>query len=170
MIHDKTKLINYLKDSFVLDWHGIHGAAHWARVRLNGLRLAELEAYQNPRLDVIELFAFLHDHKRLNDGHDPDHGPRAAKASRFLNGDLFYLDDEGFALLDQAMTGHSDGYTQADITVQICWDADRLDLGRVGILPDPKYLCTESAKRDEILQAAFARSKQAILLGSLDAD
>lgn len=34
---------------------------------------------------------------------------------------------------EKALAYHSDGYTEGDITVQVCWDADRLDLGRVGI-------------------------------------
>jgi uncharacterized protein len=34
--------------------------------------------------------------------------------------------------------------------VQTCWDADRLDLGRVGIIPRPDRLCTEEA-RDPVL-------------------
>jgi hypothetical protein len=34
-----------------------------------------------------------------------------------------------------------------DITVQTCWDADRLDLPRVGIQPLPQFLCTEAAKK-----------------------
>jgi uncharacterized protein len=34
-----------------------------------------------------------------------------------------------------------------NITVQTCWDADRLDLGRVGIKPDPKRLFTEEGKK-----------------------
>jgi len=33
-------LIETLKQQFALDWTGIHGAPHWARVRENGLRLA----------------------------------------------------------------------------------------------------------------------------------
>ena len=46
----------------------------------------------------------------------------------------------------------------ADITVQTCWDADRLDLGRVGIRPHPKYLCTAVAKGAGVLQGAYLRS------------
>ena len=38
-------------------------------------------------------------------------------------------------LLIEALTYHSDGYTVGDITVKVCWDADRLDLGHVGIRP-----------------------------------
>ena len=36
-------------------------------------------------------------------------------------------------LLAYACRHHSGGMIDADITVQACWDADRLDLGRVGI-------------------------------------
>ena len=28
--------------------------------------------------------------------------------------------------------------TEADITIQTCWDSDRLDLGRVGMMPEPR--------------------------------
>jgi uncharacterized protein len=62
------------------------------------------------------------------------------------------------SLLVEACTGHSDGDTEADITVQTCWDADRLDLGRVGIRPHPIYLCTAVAKEAGVLQEAYLRS------------
>lgn len=35
-----------------------------------------------------------------------------------------------------------DGYAEADITGQVCWDANRRNLGRVGIRPSARYLCT----------------------------
>tara|TARA_B100000315_G_scaffold79959_1_gene73252 strand:- start:616 stop:768 length:153 start_codon:yes stop_codon:yes gene_type:complete len=35
----------------------------------------------------------------------------------------------------------------SDITIATCWDADRLDLGRVGADPNPKYLFSDEAKR-----------------------
>jgi uncharacterized protein len=31
--------------------------------------------------------------------------------------------------------------------VATCWDADRLDIGRVGIVPNSKYLFSDEAKR-----------------------
>ncbi len=43
-------------------------------------------------------------------------------------------------LLINAMRFHSDGELHTDATIQSCWDADRLDLGRVGKRPHPKYL------------------------------
>jgi uncharacterized protein len=61
-------------------------------------------------------------------------------------------------LLALACTLHSDGHTDGDITVQTCWDADRLDLGRVGIRPSARYLCTEAARCGDLIAAAYRRS------------
>lgn len=41
---------------------------------------------------------------------------------------------------------HSEGAIDAHPTVQTCWDADRLDLGRVGTKPHPQRLCTDGAR------------------------
>lgn len=38
------------------------------------------------------------------------------------------------------------------------WDADRLDLGRVGIRPNARYLCTEPAKDPAFITWAYERS------------
>ena len=50
------------------------------------------------------------------------------------------------------------GLTRGDITVITCWDADRLDLGRVRKRPNPKYLCTEFAKQKSTIEWAYKRS------------
>ena len=148
-------LLAHVKREFQLDWHGIHGAPHWARVRYNGLVLAA-ETGANPR--VVELFAFLHDVRREHDGHDRRHGARAAELAAEWQGRLFSLDRRERRLLEQACREHSEGHTRADVTVQTCWDADRLDLGRVGIRPHPKYLCTEAARDGAMIEASYARS------------
>ena len=70
----------------------------------------------------------------------------------------FNVDDEEMELLVEALIYHSDGYVEGDITVQVCWDADRLDLGRVGIKPIPSRLCTATAKSIDVLEAAYQRS------------
>ena len=151
------ELIALVRSEFALSWDGIHGVAHWARVRDNGLRLAELTG-ANPQ--IVELFAFLHDSKRCNDGQDPDHGKRAAAFARSLRGSLITLDGEDMELLTFACAYHTDGLTEADVTVQACWDADRLDLGRVGIKPNPRYLCTPAAQDPETIRWAYRRSRQ----------
>jgi len=151
------ELVRVLRDQFALEWNGIHGAPHWARVRENGLRLAE-RTKANPK--VVELFAFLHDSKRLNGGRDPEHGARAARFARTLAGSAFELEAADLDLLVAACREHSDGLTAGDITVLTCWDADRLDLGRVGIKPHPDRLCTEAARDPVVLEWAHRRSLQ----------
>ncbi|UCE30487.1 MAG: hypothetical protein JSW68_10500 [Burkholderiales bacterium] len=152
---DKPKLMRFLRSEFRFDWHGIHGAAHWARVRLNGLVISTANG---ARTDVVELFALLHDSQRRHDGRDRDHGARAADFIAGLNGPYFELDATGLDMLIYACRHHSDGMTEADVTIQTCWDADRLDLARVGIWPDPGRLCTEAARTPQFLDAAIRRS------------
>jgi len=152
----EKQLIKIIRAQFKLDWHGIHGANHWSRVRENGLRLAESTG---ARIGVVELFAFLHDSRRMNDDLDPEHGGRAVAFARDLREQgIIELSDSDFELLDLACAKHSDGQTSADVTVQTCWDADRLDLGRVGQRPHPHYLCTDEAKNPSIIEWAFNRS------------
>jgi len=149
------RLVDHLRGRFRLDWLGIHGAAHWARVRWNGLRLAERTG-ADPR--IVELFAFLHDSQRHHDGGDRGHGPRAASFAAGLNGRFFHLAEPDLELLAFACEQHTFGARDAHPTVQTCWDADRLDLGRVGIRPDPARLCTEAARDPALLEEAYARS------------
>ncbi len=150
-------LIERLRREFALDWHGIHGAPHWARVRLFGLRLCELTG-ANPR--VVEAFAFLHDSQRRDDNFDHLHGPLAAQYVRALPRSVLGLDAAEVELLAAACDGHSYGLSEGDITVLTCWDADRLDLGRVAIRPDPARLCTAPARDPAFIQWAYERSMQ----------
>src|SRR5437867_3866227 len=115
------ELIRIIRSHFALDWTGIHGAPHWARVRDNGLRLAELTGANRK---VVELFAFLHDSRRANETYDPSHGRRAALFAEMLAGSVFELEPHDLELLLTACRGHSDGLTVGDITVVTCWDAD----------------------------------------------
>ena len=97
----------------------IHGLKHWNSALKNGRKLA-VETGAN--LKVVELFSVLHDARRENENDDPEHGHRAAALARECNGKWFDLND---------------------VDMQ---DFDRLDLGRVGVEPDPKYLCTDIGK------------------------
>ena len=138
-----------------MDHNGYHGFGHWMRVLHNGRLLAGME---NANLGVVELFCLLHDTQRQNERIDPSHGRRAARYAEALRGIWFDINDEEMELLTEALEYHSDGYTDGDITVQVCWDADRLDLGRVGIKPAPHRLCTASAQSIDILEPAYSRS------------
>ena len=137
-------LVGRVRQAFRLDWQGIHGAGHWARVAFHGRYLAKELGV--PPL-VPHLFALLHDAQRRDEGRDPDHGPRAARFVRQLQAEgRLGLGEEDLDLLAMACEGHSAGSREAPLIVQVCWDADRLDLGRVGIRPEPKRLCTEPAR------------------------
>src|SRR6218665_3476328 len=124
--------------------HGIHGFPHWLRVEENALRLARAEG-GDPA--VASLFALFHDCVRWNDGADYDHGRRGGELARQLHAEgLVPIDEAQLDLLIQACDGHTD-IIHSDIpTIACCWDADHLDLTRLGIHPDPAMLNTESAK------------------------
>lgn len=138
--------------------HGIHGLPHWSRVWFHGRRIA---ATLDLDPAVLAWFAFLHDSQRRNDGHDPLHGPRAADFAVQLRRDgvITELDAPAFERLCEAMRLHSDGHTEADPHLQACWDADRLDLGRVGIRPRPDRLCTAPARRPAVIRDALRLSE-----------
>lgn len=153
-----STLIGAIRAQYSLPWNGTHGVGHWARVRENGLKIASLTPGVN--LQVVELFAVFHDSRRQNEAVDHGHGHRGGELAKKLRGVLFELPDEAFALLYDACRYHTDGLTEADPTVQACWDADRLDLGRVGITPRQRYLCTRSAKDPALIRWADARACQ----------
>jgi uncharacterized protein len=150
-------LLRTLRSQFAVDWHGVHGIRHWERVRENGLRLAR-ETGANPI--VVELFAYLHDSRRLDEWEDAGHGARAAEFLTPLRGRYFQVTDGELELLAYACRHHSDGLMDGDVTVRTCWDADRLDLGRVGMRPDPQYLCTEAARDPLLIDWAYRLSRQ----------
>jgi uncharacterized protein len=158
-MHDRT-ILEAVLDEYVLPWDGDHGIAHWARVLENGLRLAE-ETGAN--VEVVRLFSLLHDSRRINELAAPGHGPRAAEFARSLRGRLFDLGDDDFVLLHRACAGHTHCVTDPDVTVRTCWDADRLDLGRVGVTPDPILLCTDVARRPETIRWADGRATMLVI-------
>ena len=137
---DSARLLKHLRGQFQLDWDGHHGGSHWSRVRRNGLLLAK---ENGANATVVELFAFFHDSRRENEHRDPAHGLRGAQLAQQLRGDFFHASDVEMDTLIEACCLHSDGHTEADITIQTCWDADRLDLNRDGIIPNPKFMSTE---------------------------
>ena len=133
---------------------GFHGLSHWARVWENGKRLAT-ENGANP--DVVLLFSLFHDSCRLDDYEDMKHGDRAAEYVKRERGKLFELPDQEFDCLHDAILLHSHGFVDGNITTQTCWDADRLDLGRCGIVPNSYRLGTLEAKPREVI--AWATEK-----------
>ena len=129
---------------FRLGPHSDHGPSHWLKVRRNGLYLAIHHAADE---EVVRLFALFHDSCRENEFRDPLHGPRGAQlAIEFRKADHFHLADPRMELLVTACNIHNGGPPQSEPTLAVCLDADRLDLGRVGITPDPARLSTATAQ------------------------
>jgi len=128
---------------FELSDKSYHGPWHWSNVERNALALCEKTPGADPL--VCQLFAVLHDCKRLNEDKDPQHGARAANFFRTIVGTLPITNEQSTKLFE-AMVKHDWGETHVDPTIGVCWDADRLDLPRVNILPDTKYFSTQTAK------------------------
>lgn len=147
---------DYLKMDFEAIWNEAreafsmlsidHGPVHWETVERNVNSLADADE----RIDrtVARLFAILHDCKRQNESFDPDHGRRAGVFARklFAEGKLPITGSQ-LATLVYALDLHNDGITHEDPTIGACWDADRLDLPRVGIKTEEEFLSTEAAKQ-----------------------
>lgn len=134
---DRKGLLDAVLGQLQINRHGVHGPSHWARVLHHGLAIgAEVGA----NLLVVELFSFLHDSQRINEYEDKQHGERAAEYAASMNHRFFELSGPELDVLMQAIRTHSDGEIETCPTIQTCWDADRLDLGRVGIKPSAKYL------------------------------
>ncbi len=119
--------------------YSIHGPDHWLRVLRNGRILS---ARTGANIEVVQLFALFHDSKRINDGWDPGHGQRGAEHAASLRGKWFDLSDDDFDLLHYACAWHTEGHHHENPTIGTCWDADRLDLGRCGLIPSPEFMST----------------------------
>jgi uncharacterized protein len=143
-------LLREVLSGYALDPEGIHGVGHWLRVRANGLALAA----RTPGADavVVELFALLHDCRRRDEDRDIGHGERAADHARHLAREgVLRLDPARLDLLAEACAGHEHGGVSRDPTIGCCWDADRLELSRLGRPPKARFLSTDAAQ-DPVLQ------------------
>ena len=122
---------------FSLGKNSCHYVDHWDRVAAYG-------AFLGGDSEVVRYFALLHDSQRWSEGHDPEHGPRAALYAAEHCG---FLQPEQLMKLMLACRDHDRGRTHSDPTIGACWDADRLDLDRVGIHCDPNFMSTAEGKR-----------------------
>lgn len=129
------------KEVYAGERTGCHSSRHWFKVAQLGVLLAESEGV-DPIVPL--LFGFYHDCRRWNDGEDPDHGHRAALlALEHHQKGWLNISGDQLSLLMFSCKHHNTGATDDDMVISACWDADRLDLPRVGIQTDPKYLRTK---------------------------
>lgn len=148
----------------------LHGWMHWLSVYRNAVVIAEvaklhtfgaLDEEMSPDLDltaVAILFALFHDCRRHDEGPDETHGAFGAAAllSLVTRGVLPLLTEEveaaAFACMAHTIVQNPSGdpaWKAMPDDVQraagMCLDADRLDLIRLGITPNP-YFLTHGAK------------------------
>jgi uncharacterized protein len=137
-------LQDYIYSHKYTNEHTVHGLDHWNQVEYNGLMLAKKNGAD---ITVIRLFALFHDSCRYDDGYDPEHGPRGAAFAEELRGKLYELDDQRFDWLYHACKFHTHEISSGIVTVDTCYDADRLDLGRVSIAPAVEKMATEAGRK-----------------------
>lgn len=119
--------------------NSIHGLGHWDRVA----KYAEDLSTADVDLLVVKAFAYVHDVERKNENCDPQHGPRATVlVDEIRSTVLGFLNDKEIQQLKEACRLHTTTLRTEDATVNACFDADRLDLGRVGISPKPDKMAT----------------------------
>ena len=95
-------------------------------------------------IKVVRFFAYLHDKCRLDDWVDLEHGVRVADMLPTIRNTILKdFTDEEVTLLEKACRYHTTEHRTGIPTVDVCFDADRLDLGRLGIVLDPKRMATE---------------------------
>src|SRR3989344_2626923 len=152
----QKELLDLITRQFKLDIDSDHGLPHWKRVEKIGQYLTE---YTKADPEVVYLFSYLHDSKRENEDHDPEHGRRASLFIKELynkGANPLTISLEQLNQLIFACKYHSDpGGKSRDITIQTCWDADRLDLWRIGNMPNPVLLYTDIAKKEETIDFAW---------------
>jgi uncharacterized protein len=141
---DLKKLWSVVIDQFPMDIHSVHGPRHWKQVEENGLLLAKETGADET---IVTLFSIFHDSRRENEYTDDGHGLRGADLAKTMRGVYFDIPDTSFEILIDACTNHTGSQHTANITVATCWDADRLDLPRAGITPDPERMCTAPGRR-----------------------
>ena len=145
MIATISLIEKFAKETMILPDESIHGIHHWKQVEENGLLLSH-----QPETDiyVVNLFAFLHDCKRESDREDPLHGERAAEVVMNIRNTLLKeLDKKQIEKLWKACYFHNKGEVSDDPTIGACFDADRLELTRCGILPHVEMMNTPIGKR-----------------------
>ena len=141
---DFAALENFVYENRLLNENSVHGLLHWHQVEANGLLLSR-ETLADAT--VVRLFALFHDSRRVSDGYDEEHGEVGAEFAKSLVGKIFHLDADRLGKLLHACANHTTEHSSGDLTIDTCYDADRLDLGRVMIIPDPERMATPFGKR-----------------------
>lgn len=150
VVPDLEALVDACSSGAALVESDTHGERHWRAVARVGAELVAVDP--EPDSDVLFLFALLHDARRELETRDPEHGPRAAVlAADLRERGLFQLDDDRFARLDEACRLHDTGAVSDDPTIGACYDADRINLTRLGFTIDHALLSRPVSRDDAFI-------------------
>lgn len=139
-------VLKKIVDEFFIKQSYIHGTPHWARVFYYGHYLADLTGMDK---ENAAFFSIFHDSKRFNDHDDPEHGQRGADFFRTFD-KIINIKPEQKEIIYEACSVHHYLKQSDSLEVGMCLDADRLDLWRVGIIPENEYLHTLQAKSEHM--------------------
>lgn len=139
-----------------------HGVSHWERVAQVGMDIGRELKLDNVALWSIKAFGWTHDLWRTHDGRCRKHGRDGFENLLSLDCKLIQqLPEQERELIRLAIRYHSDGFIAGEAfdlglfeTVELneqrivdivgcCWDADRLDLARIGMIPRRCLISTE---------------------------
>ena len=140
-----------------------HGRQHWAQVHKLVLALSEQLQLKPWAQACVEVFAWTHELARKNDATEEQHSLESSEYFLRISSRIFpELDTRQRKLIALAIAHHADGTTAwehildkgnpiadledsclADI-LGCCWDADRLDLLRMGVIPESKIMSTSA--------------------------
>jgi len=120
----------------------VHGMAHLRRVAYTAGRIA---GATGENVEGAIVAGFLHDCARTDEGGGNSHAHASAEIARELMGRFYPHLDMG--RLCEGIARHADGTATADLLIGSIWDADRLDLRRLGIHVEADMLSTALARR-----------------------
>lgn len=118
------------------------GFPHSVRVEKGIHLLGNKMGIKKRERESIKGFAYWHDVMRAHGTPDPEHGKRAAKMIERTKGHN-KLKGVDIDRLIFACEHHSTMLRSNDPLIDICFDADRLDLMMIGINPDPAMMATD---------------------------
>lgn len=154
---NKRNIIRKICDEYKLALHGEHGVNHWLRVLRNGLEIASRT--EGVDEEVLFWFAFFHDSKRECENTDIEHGPRASKFV-WEEREKLGLSESQLGKLMKACEIHSHPVKSSDPTIACCIDADKLDLRRVRITPDSKYMSLKESCEADLMASSNKRANE----------
>jgi uncharacterized protein len=153
-MRDWESLLAEARDGAVLAHEPMHGELHWRAVAWAGLRIREIAPWLSA--PVMISFGLLHDCRRETDDWDPGHGERAARVAARSRPLKRLLGAVGRDLVSEACLMHERGMSRFDApAIGACWDADRVNLVRLGFRLDPRYftiLSREDGSLDDLAE------------------